>query len=517
MQIEITTTGQVLQAIKGDNLYRALAGVGLLDAACGGVGRCGKCRVRFITTRPTPQPRETIQLSAVDLADGWRLACLHHVETDLRLELPQQGSAAVIGSFWGSSACDFMPDRAYGYGLAVDIGTTSLVVSLVNLRDGAQLAVATCLNSQKSFGQDVISRIHYAQTTPDGTLELQATVVGDIKVLLAEVCATSKIEAWQISLVSVAANPTMVHLLAGVNPAPLGRVPYTLVCEGSLYLQAQTLGLNLADEAIVYCLPAVSAYLGGDIVGGMLAVALDTPGPTRLFIDIGTNGEIVLAQKDKFFSCSTAAGPALEGMNIHCGMRATEGAVDYVRIERKTVRYTTIGNGVPCGLTGSGLLAAISELRMAGLVDASGRLQPKEPVIERQGQRCLVIDKSTGIVLTQGDIRHVQLAKGAIRSGIDTLLSATDCEPEAVNEVLVAGGFGSHLSEQSLIETTMLPRQFAGKIRYLGNTALEGARLCLLSAAMRERTERMMTKVTYIELAQQADYQQRFIESMHFD
>lgn len=514
--VDIDHTKQVLTARPGENLYTVLAGAGLLDAACGGRGRCGKCRVCFITNAPAPKQREIELLSAAELAMGWRLACLWQVESDLCLELPEQNSAAAVSAFWGGAA-DFALEAAQGYGLALDIGTTTLAAALVDLRDGARLAAATCLNSQKAFGGDVISRISHAQSAPTGKAELQAAVLGDIKALLAELSAATGIQPGQIERAVAAANPTMTHLLAGINPAPLGRAPYNLACVGALRLSAPTLGLPLAETATLYCLPAVAAYLGGDIVGGLLATGLEQPGANRLFIDIGTNGEMALAWQGQLFACSTAAGPALEGMNITCGMRAAPAAVDEVRIEGQTVRYTTIGGITPRGLAGSGLLSAISALRLAGLLDDSGRLQLQYPVCERQGRRCLVIDEAADIVLTQEDIRQAQLAKGAIRSGVEALLAAAGCAPQAVEQVLVAGGFGARLREASLIESGLLPRCFTGKIRYVGNAALAGARLCLLSSAMRERAEHLVEQIAYIELAQLADYQQRFIAGLRFD
>jgi len=519
IEISVCKANKALQATAGENLYRVLAKAGLLDAPCGAQGHCGKCCVRFTSSPPAPLPREIDLLSASDLAAGWRLACLHQIKNnsqDLQIELPQHGGAAITHTFSGDSVT-FVPDAAQGFGLAVDIGTTTIAASLVDLRSGAQLAVSSCLNSQKAFGQDVISRIYHAQSAPNGISELQAAVISDIKTILANVCASAKLKTEEIVMASVAANPAMTHLLAGVNPAPMARAPYTLVCEGALYLSAQTLGLPMADEATVYCMPAASAYLGGDIVGGMMATGIDKQRSTCLFIDLGTNGEIVLAQEGKFHSCSTAMGPALEGMNIKCGMRASSGAINDVSINCETVHYTTISGEKPSGLAGSGLLAAVAALRLSGLLDADGRLLLKKPISERQDQRCLPIDETSGIVLTQSDIRQVQLAKGAVLSGVETLLSRTGCATEDVEEVLVAGGFGMHASEQSLLEVGLLPRQFAGKIRYLGNSALEGAKLCLLSAAMRQRAECLAKEIIYIDLAMDLDYQQRFISAMNFD
>jgi len=212
VQIEISAckAGKILQASAGENLYHVLAKAGLLDAPCGALGRCGKCRVRFTTRPPAPLPREIDLLSASDLADGWRLSCLHQINDKLQIELPQNSSATIVHAFLGDS-CDLTPDAASGCGLAVDIGTTTVAVSLVNSQNGAQLAASSCLNSQKTFGQDVISRIHYAQSAQNGISELQAAVIADIKTVLSEVCAAAGLKTEQIAMASVAANPTMVH------------------------------------------------------------------------------------------------------------------------------------------------------------------------------------------------------------------------------------------------------------------------------------------------------------------
>jgi uncharacterized 2Fe-2S/4Fe-4S cluster protein (DUF4445 family) len=251
-------------------------------------------------------------------------------------------------------------------------------------------------------------------------------------------------------------------------------------------------------------------------VGGLLALEMDFPGPTRLLLDIGTNGEMVLSHQGRLWGCSTAAGPALEGMNISCGMRAAAGAIESVEIEAGRVLCCTIDDSPPLGLAGSGLISAVSALLRAGLLDKTGRLLMRAPVTEAQGHRQLPLNVELGLALTQADIRQMQLAKAAIRSGLETLLIASACPAEAVEQVIVAGAFGAHLKAEDLLTTGIIPPELAGKIHYVGVAALAGARLALLSAEARMRAQRLAVQINYIELAGLSDYQQRFIQAMKF-
>jgi uncharacterized 2Fe-2S/4Fe-4S cluster protein (DUF4445 family) len=397
----------------------------------------------------------------------------------------------------------------------LDIGTTTLAALLVELRSGSTLASAACLNSQKAYGQDVISRINQA-ARPGGLRELQSAVLRDIEQLLHTLCAAAACRPAGITAAAVAANPAMIHLLAGVDTAPLGRAPYRPAFAGPLLLSARQLALPLAGGASLYCLPAAAAYVGGDMVGGLLALEADAPGPARLVLDIGTNGEMALNHQGRMWACSAAAGPALEGMNISCGMRAAAGAIEEVEIAEGRVLCRTAGGLPPLGLAGSGLISAVSALKRAGLLNSKGRLLLRGPVTEQRGLRQLPLDEAAGLALTQADIRQTQLAKAALRAGLDTLLKEAACPAEEVEEVLVAGAFGAHLKAQDLLDIGLLVPQWAGKIRYVGNAALRGARLCLLAAAARQRAEELAARINYLELATLSDYQQRFIEALKF-
>ncbi|MCL1975656.1 MAG: ASKHA domain-containing protein [Firmicutes bacterium] len=519
LHIKIASVNKDILAAKGDNLYWVLATAGLFDAPCGGQGRCAKCKVRFISKPPLAHKHEQALLNAEHLQAGWRLSCLHEVTRDIEIELVPI-TADWAKELFGNEMIFLPPiekkaDVGKGVGVAIDIGTTTLAAVLIELSSGRLLASTASLNSQKAYGQDVISRISYA-TADGGLQQLQKAVIEDIKYLLYELCKTSGIKPQAISFVTIAANPTMIHLLAGVDPTPLGSAPYSLSLRGPLKFFASQFGLPLKNEALLYCVPAVAAYVGGDTVSGLIALDMDTSASSQILLDIGTNGEIALSHKGEIYACSTALGPALEGMNISCGMRATNGAVAEVTIQEDKVLYRTIGNLPPLGLAGSGLISAISALINAGLLNQNGRLLLRYPLIQEKGQRYLLIEESAQLMLTQKDIRQMQLAKAALCAGLETLLKQASCSSKAVDKLWVAGAFGRHLKAQDLLSTGIVPPEFCDKIHYAGNTALYGACLALLSPKARQRAEILAEKIQCIELATLREYQQRFLQAIKF-
>ena len=491
-QINLPQLGQVLTSEPGANLYQLLAAAGLLDAPCGGNGTCGKCGV---------------------LIDGVEhLACTYRVESDIMVLLPQQTQLQSITADGYIKPFTADPWPQGSYGVAVDIGTTTVIATLYDLAQAQEVASLSCLNSQKAFGQDVISRITHAANQQKGTEELQALIIADLTQLLNGLLAQNQLEAAAIKQITIAGNTTMIHLLAGIDPSSLGVAPYLPAFSGALHLEASQLGLPV--ECPVYCLPAVAAFVGGDIIAGLLACDIDAAKGKTLFIDIGTNGEIVLANEGKMFCCSCAAGPALEGMNISCGMRAAPGAIEEVRIAQGQVSVATIGGAPACGLCGSGLLSAIAELRRVGVIDASGRLTGDPLVSKIAGKKGVLL--TDNIYLGQSDIRHVQLSKGAILSGVLTLLDAAGVAVEQLDRVLIAGQFGLHLAAESIIGSGLLPAACQDKISYVGNTSKSGAALCLLSAAEREHSESLAEDIAYLELSALDGYDERFIDCLSF-
>ncbi|MBQ7569860.1 MAG: DUF4445 domain-containing protein, partial [Synergistaceae bacterium] len=335
-----------------------LAANNLIDAPCGGRGVCGKCGVEV---------------------DGVKkLSCEVRVIKDIEVTLPESEKASKITSTGFKK--NFELDKAQGLGIAVDIGTTTVVAVLVDLASGKELESYSCLNSQKICGQDVITRIHYSDENLDGLKYLQNLILDDLRNLINKLL--ENYDAQDVKAVTVAGNTTMIHLFAGVNPHSLSAAPYKPMFDGALKLSAKDLNLNNLD-CEVYCLPAVAAYVGGDITAGVLACGIDEMTGKILFIDIGTNGEMILANNSpsgvedvkslNLFACSCAAGPALEGMNITCGLRASDGAIDDVSIINNKIKFSTINNATPRGICGSGLLALIAELRSHKIINSSGR------------------------------------------------------------------------------------------------------------------------------------------------
>ncbi|MBQ6808063.1 MAG: DUF4445 domain-containing protein [Firmicutes bacterium] len=505
-----------LQAEHGVNLYRLLSEEGLLDGPCGGGGRCGKCGIRFLSAVEA-LPEEEEFFSPEELEQGWRLACLHSLTEDQSIALPGSGKSTVLDQgLWKS----VQPDAASGYGIAVDIGTTTLAACLLDLKSGQRLTSATCLNSQKAFGQDVITRIDYAATQAGGLERMQEAVREDIRQLCREICSQAGIESSQVQAMSIAANTVMTHIFGGKDPSSLAAFPFAPAFTGPLICSGEEMGFSLAPGAEVYCLPAISAYVGGDITAGLLVSGIrELPG-CSLFLDIGTNGEMALCRDGELLSCSCAAGPALEGMDIRCGMRAAEGAIEDVRLSEAAAeahwQLQVIGGGSPRGLCGSGLLALVAESVRHGIIGKNGRFQDHPLVEVEEGRKRCRVDALQGIYLTQRDVRQVQLAKGAILAGVNILLREADIQSEQVDRVLVAGQFGAHLSSRSLVGAGLLPAALQEKIEYVGNTALSGAGLCLLSRAERQKAEQLSAHVRYLELSVWPNYEQELMSAMRF-
>ena len=531
----------ILNAEQGCNIYALLSAAGLMDGACGGIGRCGKCKVKAPALPVAAGEKE--YFSEDELSCGWRLACLHIIDGDITVELPSSAVTAVITDNGYMKQAETAPSvsktfangmtsvlrdgaviaaedsdtRNRLYGMAVDIGTTTVAAALTDMNSGATLARATCLNSQKAFGQDVISRIGYTMQNENGLAELNRAIAGDMASLCRELCESAGIAGEDIYEVTVAANSVMTHLLGNVDPSSLAAFPFLPAYTGPLRFPASDLRLPVSPLAEVFCLPAISSYVGGDITAGLLACDVRSLAGVTLFIDIGTNGEMVLSVDGKMYSCSCAAGPALEGMNISCGMRAAEGAIEDAVMDETGLHLKTIGNAAPRGICGSGLLALIGELVRNDIIKPNGRLAEHPSVVEEAGRKQFIVDAADDIRLTQNDIRQVQLAKGAILAGVDILLQQAGISAEQVDRVLVAGQFGAHLTEKSLLLSGLLPGAFAGHISYVGNTSLSGAILCLLNAKEKEIAASAAEGVEYVELSVFPSYEKALASAMRFN
>lgn len=550
--ITIDNTPNVYECASGKNLYHFMAGQKLMDAPCGGEGCCGKCKIKILQGAVFPKEAEKEYFSPEEMAAGWRLACLHAVWEDISLELQpaevvseiisngylkefvkkpsiskelnEQGNTLLLADteIIGVEAGD---TRKRLFGLAIDIGTTTVVAALIDLQSGREVASMSCLNGQKNFGQDVITRINYAMTHENGTAIQQKSIREDIECLIQQIVAqcgeSHSLSATDIYEITVGGNATMIHLLAGIDPASMGVAPYTPGFRGPLVMNAvRDLQLPVSKKCSVYCLPAVSAFVGGDITAGVLACSIHQYTGNVLFIDIGTNGEMVLSKGGKLSACSCAAGPALEGMNISCGMRAANGAIEDVKLygtdSEMFVKLSIIGDEKPKGLCGSGLLSAVAELNRVGIIQKSGRLTD-HPLVEKvAGKKRFIIDPENSIYLTQQDIRQVQLAKGAILSGIQAMVQANEMSFDEIDEVMVAGQFGANLKAESLAGAGLIPYELEEVVTYVGNTSKSGAYLCLMSTAERTAGERIVDEISYIELSSLDGYETLFVKAMEF-
>src|SRR5213083_747577 len=417
------------------------------------------------------------------------------------------------------------------FGLAVDIGTTSVVSVLIELDSGEQLASVSSLNPQAVFGGDLMSRIAFAQFNPDNLKKLHTRIVGLLNQHIAEICRQSGVLAKWIYKVVVVGNTCMHHLLLGIDPSHVGLAPYAPVMRHALVLPARQLFLKVAPEARVCLLPLVAGFVGADAVAVALATRIYESTEIRVAVDIGTNGEVLLGSRDRLWACSAPAGPALEGAQIRHGMRGAQGAVDRVTIDAD-VRVHTIGETPALGICGSGLIDLIAGLLDAGVVDWTGligveardSLPPalRDRVVMRGEERQVIILRPgeagarAEIVLTQDDVRQVQLAKGAIASGIAMLLHVAAVPLVRVEELMLAGGFGNYLSIASAIRIGLIPALPLSRVRYVGNAASLGAQLCLLSEAERARADAIAGRIEHVSLAAHPDFEQIFVDAMNF-
>jgi uncharacterized 2Fe-2S/4Fe-4S cluster protein (DUF4445 family) len=419
------------------------------------------------------------------------------------------------------------------YAIAFDLGTTTVVATLLDTSTGTPAAVASMLNKQQPFGADVISRISATMLDPEKLPKLRDLAHETLDELTREVCAEAGVDPAIVYEIALAGNATMVSLALGIDPEPLGVAPFVMPTGVLPEVLASDLGVAVHPRARAVVLPALGAYVGGDIVAGALASGMDRDKRIRLFIDVGTNCEIVLGDGERILATAAPAGPAFEGGAIKCGMRAAEGAIEVVEIG-DDVTVQVIGDVKPQGLCGSGLVDAVAELVKVGLLDASGRLttdgaaidQP-DPVRERlgeiNGERVFALywggahgDFSDAVYVSQRDVRELQFAKAAISTGWSLLVEELGIEPRDVQQVLLAGSFGSYLSPASAVRIGLVPKLPVLRIVSAGNVAGEGAKMVLLSMQERNGALALLEEVRYVELSDRPDFNDKFVDQLAF-
>ena len=434
----------------------------------------------------------------------------------------------------GSDVIALEPGDTAGrcFGVAFDIGTTTVVGSLLDLTTGHEAAIGARTNPQVSFGDDVVARITYA-SEGDGLGELQGRIVECINDIVGELAAKAGIPREAIYEMTMVGNTTMNHLLLALDPSHVAQMPFPAVVRGAIVAPAAELGIAIHPRGRLYTMPNIAGFVGGDTVGVILAADLPACRKPTLAVDIGTNGEMVLGTAKRLVACSAAAGPAFEGARIRFGMRAADGAIEQVRF-RDDVETSVIGDAPARGLCGSALIDAVAELLRAGILGPNGRmggpdeLPRKLPKALRRrvvpGERgndfVLAHEAETSlgtpILLTQGDIRQVQLAKGAIRAGIEVLKRELGVDDPGIDAVLLAGGFGNFIRRRNALRIGLLPPVEHERIHFIGNAALVGAKMVLACADYRAQAEAISRETEYLELGGLPDFQHHFAEAMLF-
>ncbi|MHC1694284.1 MAG: ASKHA domain-containing protein [Eubacteriales bacterium] len=413
------------------------------------------------------------------------------------------------------------------YGIAVDVGTTTLAMYLCELTAGVVVDVAAAENPQRAFGGDVISRMGYIIDNPEGLERQKGLITEAINSMISALTAKNGIAPDDVYSAVIVGNTVMQHIAAGLNPSGIANAPFAAADLFGRDMSAKELGININREGYVYLPPCFASYVGGDIATGLIASDTDTSPLTRVYIDIGTNGEIALSKDGQLTLCATAAGPAFEGAHIKQGLPGVPGAVNRVSIVENELTYEVIGGLKPSGICGSGIIDALAVMLDIGIVDEYGRIVDADELDDKyssfaeslgevDGESVFYIDKKADVYLTQKDIREIQLAKAAVCAGIHTLLRRSDTKVEQIDQLVLAGGFGSHIDKRSACRIGLIPPELEGKILVAGNTAGTGAAACLISKDARTRLEQLSGRSQYLELSGDALFMEEYVERMMF-
>ena len=505
----------VLDVEESANLYDVLVAKQMIsDAPCGGTGKCGKCKVEMADPVPEATENEIRRLTSGEISAGTRLACEITLLQDTTIRLVQDQSDQVTL---------LAVDETVQYGeiyAAFDIGTTTIETVLVDAATGSELAAAAAKNPQAAFGADVFTRMSFAMESEENLRILSGALSGVMNRLLSAMADALGADAKDITKAAVSGNTTMLHMLLNLDIRPLAAAPFVTEHLSPGDLTGKDIRL-LCDHAQVCFSPAASAFLGGDAVLGAAVLGIGSPGITALLIDLGTNGEMVLAKDGKFTGCSVAAGPAFEGAEMVCGMRAVKGAVTDAWVE-EDLAYRTIEDVCPVGICGSGYISLIAEMVENGVISENGKLVPNSKKdklnarVETLGEKPkFIVSKDEDIGVYQSDIRSFQLAKSAVRSGVEMLLEKHALKPADLDVIYIAGGFGSNIKSGDLFRCGALPFVHPN-IKIVGNTSLQGAVRMVTDTAFKQQVLAFSKKIEVFLLSTQSSFQDRFINNLLF-
>lgn len=526
MNNRMIINGRELEFIPGEKVVETALRHGVrIEQPCGGKGTCGKCSVQV------RHGSEDERLACQTTSEGGMIVTTRHYETNntkilefASLEagdISPEVTSSILPSAFG---CD---EESAIYGVAVDIGTTTLAASLLDLKNGQLIGSASALNPQSLHGGDVISRIAYVIESSDGLATLQKEAAEAIDALVGELVRGAGISTDEIFHLIAAGNTTMEHCFWGVSPESIGVAPFAPQFYRADRRRASEMGLRIHPSAFVDMVPNITGHIGGDLVSGIFATGMFDDDSITLLIDIGTNNEMILGSRAFMLAASTAAGPALEGAKIRDGMRAANGAIEHVHFENGEVRCSVIGGTEATGICGSGLVDIVCGMLETGVLSPNGRILspdkiPDNPyshlVVEtEQGKEFRVARNRNGrVAITQKDIREVQLAKGAILTGVDMLLDKAGLTLGQVDRVLLAGAFGSYMDRENAVSLGIIPDVEREKIQLVGNAAGLGCMKALLHKDALDVMERIAKRTEHLELATSAEFQDKFVKNLAF-
>lgn len=506
---------------KTDLLSAAIkAGVGIYNS-CGGRGICGKCRVILKTGNVDT---DTSILTDEEKQKGCLLACRTFCKTDADIFIPEEsrvGKAEILirGEKVFTPAGLEIKKIAAGkakydnLGVAVDIGTTTLVVYIVDLSGGGVVCAKAMYNPQISFGEDVITRMIFAEDE-SGNKRLHSAVINGINNLIKNCLREKNISADNINSLVAAGNTTMIHTLFGLNPSYIRKIPYTPKMDFLPSVPASKLSIKANKKAVLRGLPSVSAYVGGDIVAGVLACGMQKSDDVTLFVDLGTNGEVVFGSKEFLVCCSTSAGPCFEGGGIKWGMRAQAGAIEKLKIKNKKLQIETIGNKEPVGICGAGIISIIAELFLKGIIDKSGEFVKGSSEFLKETEDGPEFFITGNISITRADIKNLIHSKGAVFSGCEILVKKMGFDFSRLSRIIIAGGLGNALDIEKSIILGLFPDLPMEKFKFIGNASVTGAKMCLLSEENFDEAKRVASSMTYIDLSTDSEFMNNYTASL---
>lgn len=472
-----------------------------IPALCGGNGTCGKCKIKILTKIPVATKLEKEHLSESELNSGIRLSCLHKPDDGMIIEINDKKNYNILSDFDVKKLYNKVISSNKKYSIAVDIGTTTVAIAFLNLCTGEIIYNKTFLNPQQQYGADVISRIDYINNSKTNTLT--KLIVDNIDNSIKECCIKNKISSDEIGDIIIVGNTTMLYILQNLNPHELAVSPFTATYKDmKTYKYCDLFSSYLNSKVIL--LPCVSAYIGADITSGMYFLGKELIDKKILFIDLGTNGEIVLSNGKNIYCASAAAGPAFEGACIKDGVGSIDGAICNIKIEDKEIKYNTINNKEPVGICGSAIIDITAEGIKNSLINETGKLENKKIQITKD------------ISFYQKDIREVQLAKSAIYSGIKVLLDEAGININEIEKLYLAGGFGKHINIENACKVGIIPSAMKDKSETVGNSSLGGAVKYLLNTSSRDKVYQIINKCRYVELSMDKRFNNYFIENMGF-